>query len=74
MFPQMKPQKVRNREVNEAVTGRKKDEVGETGSMRQNIPTCLVLECYDDLDVRCPPQAPMFDHLVCSWWYCYGRF
>lgn len=37
---------------------------GYTGGMKA--------ECCG-LDVKCPSQSHMFDHLVPSWWHCFGR-
>lgn len=40
---------------------------------RQRTPIALALGSCDDLDVR-PPQTHVLQHLVPSWWGCYGRF
>lgn len=39
-----------------------------------NGKTDLALQspCYG-LSVTCPSQAPVFEHLVSSWWHCFRR-
>lgn len=28
----------------------------------------------DGLNEKCPPQAPLLEHLVPTWWRCLGKF